>query len=102
MVAAGRLGRGQTIADANNSSRRLTLVGVGPAPENPANGRPLGESVLTRERYAIIAVATDGGDISGEDRGNASQRQGVSKGVGMSQLSAVCEGPIGGSGGLSG
>ena len=68
MVAASRLGSGQPVADADNSRRRLTLLGVGPAPENPADGRPLGESMLTRERYAIIAVAADGGEISGEDQ----------------------------------
>ena len=42
----------------------------------------------------------DGGDISGEDRGHASVKKGVGKGVGMSQLPAQCEGTIGGPGGL--
>jgi hypothetical protein len=33
----------------------------------------MGESVLTRERHAIVAVGADGGDISDEDRGHAGQ-----------------------------
>ena len=98
--AAGRLGCGQTVADAGNSCRRFTLLGVGPALENPAKGRPLGESVFTRERHAIVAVGVGGGDISGEDRGHAGQPKGVGKGVGMSQLPALRERAIGSSGGL--
>src|SRR6516165_11597775 len=100
MAAAGRLGRGQTVADADNSRRRLPLLGVGPALENPANGCPLGESVFTRKRHALVAVEMDGADIPGEDRGYAGQRQGVGKRVGMSQLPAICESPVGGSGRL--
>jgi hypothetical protein len=55
----------------------------------------MGESVLTRERHAIIAVGADGGDISGEDRGYAGQPMGVGKGMGMCQLPAQCERAIG-------
>src|SRR5208282_3242553 len=43
------------------------FLGIGPTLKNPAKGRPLGESVFTRERHAIIAVGADGGDIPGED-----------------------------------
>ena len=75
-------------------------MGVGPALEDPAYGRQLGESVFTRERHAFVAVGVGGGDVSGEDRGPAGQRKGMGKGVGMSQLPAVCERAIGSSGGL--
>src|ERR1700757_4583205 len=101
MARAGRLGRGHTVADAGNSRRRSTPLGAGPALENPAYGRPLGESVFARERHAIVAAGVDGGDVSGEGRGHAGEPKGVGKGVGMSQLPAVCEGAIGSSGGLS-
>jgi hypothetical protein len=60
----------------------------------------LGESVLTRERNALVAVGVDGGDVSGEDRGLSGKREGEGKGVGMSQFSAVRDRTIGGSGGL--
>ena len=60
-------------------------------------GRPLGESVFSRERHAIVAAGADGGDISGEDRSPSSETQSVGKGVGMSQLQAVCERAIGSS-----
>ena len=90
----------QTVADAGNPRRRFTLLGVGPALENPAKARPLGESVFPRKRHAIVAVGAGGGDISGEDRGFAGKREGVGKGVGMSQLPAVRECTTGGSGGL--
>ena len=56
--------------------------------------------MVTREHHAIVAAGVDGGDISGEDRGQAGQPKGVGKGVGMSQLPAVRERAIGGSGGL--
>ena len=80
----------------------MTLLGEGPALEKPANGLPEGESVFARDRLAIVAVGADGGDISGEDRGHAGKAQGVGKGVGMPQLSAIGEGAIGGPGGLIG
>jgi len=99
-AVAGRLDRGQTVADAGNSRRRFTLLGVAPALEDPAKGPPLGESVFTRERHAIVAVGVDGRDISGEDRGHAGVIKGVGKGVGMSQLPAVGERMLGSSGGL--
>jgi len=99
-VGADRLVSGQTVADAGNSRRCFTALGVGPTPEHPATGRPLGESVFTRERHAIVAAGMDGGDIPGEDRGPAGHRKGVGKCVGMSQLPAQCERAIGGSGGL--
>ena len=79
--------------------RRFTLLGIGPALRNPANGRPIGESVFTRERHAIVAAGVAGRDISGEHRGDAGEIKGVSKGVGMAQLPAQCERAIGGSGG---
>ena len=60
----------------------------------------MGESVFTREPHAIVGTGVDRGDISGEDRGDAGQRKGVGKGVGMAQLPAVRERAIGGSGGL--
>src|SRR5262249_44270388 len=91
---------GQTVADKSNSRRRFTYLGVGPALENPAQGRPLGESVFTGEHHAIIAVGVDGGDISGEDRGHAGKPKSEGKGGGMSQLPAVRERAIGGPGGL--
>ena len=75
-------------------------MGVGPALKNPALGRPLGESVFTRERYAFVAAGADGGDISGEDRGPAGVMKDVGKGVGMSQLPTVRERPIGSARGL--
>jgi len=62
----------------------------------------VGESVLCRERHAIIAVSLDGGDIPGEDSGHAGKPEGVGKGVGMSQFPAVRERAIGSSGGLIG
>jgi len=96
----GRLVSGHTVADAGNSRRRFTPLGVGPALEHLATGRPMGESVFTRERHAIVAVGAGGGDISGEDRGLAGKSGGVGKGVGMSQLPAQCECTIGGSGRL--
>src|SRR5262249_52912139 len=96
----GCLGRGHTVADAANSRRRFTLLGVGPALKNSAKGRPLGESVLTGQRPAIVSVGADGGDISGEDRGHASVPKGVGKGVGMSELPAIRERAIGSAGGL--
>ena len=68
--------------------------------EDPAKGRPTGESVLTRERHAIIAIGADGGDIPGEDRGHPGMPEGVGKGVGMPQLPAQCERTIGSSRGL--
>jgi len=83
-----------------NSRRRFTLLGIGPALKNPALGRPLGESVFTRERYAFVAAGADGGDISGEDRGPAGVMKDVGKGVGMSQLPTVRERPIGSARGL--
>ena len=55
--------------------------------------------MFTRECHAIASVAMDGGDISGEDRGHAGMREGVGKGVGVSQLPAQCERAIDGSGG---
>src|SRR5262249_13463431 len=99
-AVAGRLVRGQTIADAGNSRRRFTPLGVGPALENPAPGRPVGETVFTCDRHAIVAAGVDGGDISGEDRGPAGQAKGVGKGMSMSQCPAVRERRIRGSGGL--
>ena len=75
-------------------------MGVGPAPKNPATRRPKGESVFTRERHAVIAIGTGGGDISGEDCRYAGQRKGVGKGVGMSELPAIRERTIGSPGGL--
>ena len=60
----------------------------------------MGESVFTRERHAIVAVGAGGGDISGEDRGHSGEIEGLSKGVGMSQLPAVRDRTIGSSGGL--
>ena len=75
-------------------------MGVGPAPKNPATRRPKGESVFTRERHAVIAIGTGGGDISGEDCRYAGQRKGVGKGVGVSELPAIRERTIGGPGGL--
>ena len=63
-------------------------------------GRPLGESMFSRERHAIVAAGADGGDVSGEDRSPSSETQSVGKGVGMSQLPAVRERAIGSSGGL--
>ena len=56
--------------------------------------------MFTRERHAIIATGVDGGDISGEDRGHSGEIEGIGKGVGMSQLSAVRKRVIGSSGGL--
>ena len=55
--------------------------------------------MFRRDCHAIIAVCVDGGDISGEDRGDAGKIKGVGKGVGMSQLPAQCERAIGSSGG---
>ena len=83
-LPTGRLGPGQTVADAGNSRRRFTLLGVGPALENPAPGHPMGESVFTRQRHAVVAIGAGGGDIPGEDRGDAGEPKGVRKGVGMS------------------
>src|SRR5262245_60723719 len=99
-AVAGRLVRGQTVADAGNSRRRFTPLGIGPALENPAPGRPVGETVFTRDRHAIVAAGVDGGDISSEDRGPAGQAKSVGKGVGMSQFPAVRERTFRGSGGL--
>src|SRR6516162_11032649 len=99
-VGAGRRGGGNTVADAGNSRRRFTPFGVGPALEDPASGRPEGESVFTRERHAIVAVGVDRGDIPGEDRGRAGDIKGVVKGVGKSQFPAQCERAIGSPGGL--
>ena len=56
--------------------------------------------MFTRERHAIVAIGAGGGDVSGEDCGHAGETKGVDKGVGMSQLPAVRERAIGGSGGL--
>src|SRR5215813_9798806 len=83
-----------------NSRRRFTLLGVGPALEDPPIGRPVEESVFTRERHAIVAIGAGGGDISGKDRCLAGTCKGVGKGVGVSQLPAIGERAIGGSGGL--
>ena len=99
-AGAGRLGYGQTVADAVDSGHRFTSLGIRPALENPAIARPLGESVFTRDCHAIVAVGAGGGDISGEDRGHAGEPKGVGKGVGMAQLPAVGERAIGSSGGL--
>jgi len=96
----GRLVSGHTVADAGNSRRRFTPLGVGPALEHLATGRPMGESVFTRERHAIVAVGAGGGDIPGEDRGHPGEPKRVGKGVGVSQLPAQCERAIGSSGGL--
>ena len=79
-----RLGRGHTVADAGDSRRRVTPLGVGPALKNPTTGRPEGESVLTRDRHAIVAMGADGGYFPGEDRGQAGLIKGGGKGVGMS------------------
>ena len=99
-AGAGRLVCGQTVADAGNSGRRLTLLGAGPALEDPAQGRPLAESVFTGDHHAIIAVGAGGGASSGEDRGHVGTPKSEGKGVGMSQLPAQCERTIGGPGGL--
>jgi len=64
----------------------LHLVGDGPALENLTQGRPMGESVFTRDCHAIVGV--NGGDISGEDRGHAGEIKSLGKGVGMAQLPA--------------
>ena len=79
-AGARRLVSGQTVANAVNSRRRFTLLGVGPALKNPALGRPLGEPVFTRECHAIIAVGAGGGDISGEDRSPAGKIKGRGQG----------------------
>ena len=88
-AGAGRLARGHTVADKGNSRRRFTTLGVGPALECPAQGGPVGETVFTRKRHAIVAASVDGGDISGEDSGHAGKPKGLGKGVGMSQLTVV-------------
>ena len=56
--------------------------------------------MFIRDRHAIVAVGAGGGRISGEDRGHPGEIKGLGKGVGMSQLPAVRERAIGGSGGL--
>ena len=99
---AGRLVCGQTVADAGNCRRRFTSLGEDPALENPAIGRPLGESVFIRDRHTIVAAGVDGGDIPGEGRGHSGVIKGVGKGEGMSQLPAVGDRTIGSSGGLIG
>ena len=86
-----RLGRGHTVADAGDSRRRVTPLGVGPALKNPATGRPKGQSVFTGEGHAIVAAGVNGGDISGQDRGHSREIKGAGKGVGMSQLPAIGE-----------
>jgi len=95
---AGRLERGDTVAEAGNAGRRFTLLGVHPALENPAPGRPLGESVFTRECHALVAAGRGGGDIPGEDPGRAGQTEALGEGVGMAQLPAQCERTIGSAG----
>src|SRR5207244_5878947 len=99
-AGSGRLGRGQPVADKGRRRRRFNLLGAGPSLENPAKGRPEGEAVFTRDCHAIVAVGAGGGDVSGEDRDHAGETKGVGKGVGMSQLPAVCERTSGSPGGL--